>query len=87
MCCRFYKTLFNGREIVLRNASAENLFLKYKSIAVARLEFNLYMAVLTVTARLLLVLTFSLYFFADRFTVGDYRVGNYYIHTEFSLHL
>lgn len=62
MCCRFYKTLFNGREIVLRNASAENLFLKYKSIAVARLKFNLYMAVLTVTARLLLVLAFSLYF-------------------------
>lgn len=62
MCCRFYKTLFNGREIVLRNASAENLFLKYKRVAVARLEFNLYMTVLTVTARLLLVLAFSLYF-------------------------
>ena len=68
----FLQTLFNCREVVLRNCSAEYLLFEYEFFRiVVGFELNPDVTVLAMAAGLLLVLTLDLDLLADSFTVRN----------------
>ena len=81
ICCQrplqngFLNTLFNCREVVLRNCAAYNYLLKYIRFLqiTGRLEAHLYVAVLAMSARLFLILAFHIGFLADGLTERHLR--------------
>ena len=69
--CGQTNALFNGREEVLRDTAAEDLFLKDDLLAVAGLEVDDDIAELAMTAGLLLMTALLLAGLADGLAVGD----------------
>ena len=76
------QSLFNCREEVARNSTAEDILSKYQSFAVARLKLNPDVAVLAMTTRLFLMLALNLNRLADGFTVSDGRSLQQNVNTE-----
>ncbi len=77
----FSKSLFNSREIVLRNSSAHNNLLKFIWFfnIPERLESHLNMAVLTVSSRLFLVLGFNIGILPDSLTICNLGLLKFYL--------
>ena len=81
------KSLFNCREIVLRNGTADNLRFKYEIVALCRLKTNPNVTELAVTARLLLMATLNLNGLANSFSVSHTRRSKLNVDTELALEL
>ena len=81
------QSLFNCREIVLRNRTADNLRFKYKIVTLCRLKANPNITKLTVTARLLLVTSLNLNGLADSFSVSNSRRSKLNVDAELALEL
>ena len=83
LCNAVTKSLFDCREVVFRNGSADYRGFEYEIVAVARLEFYPNIAELAMTAGLLLVLALCLYRLSDSLAVCDLRELKRYVYAEF----
>ena len=87
VCNSILKSFFNCGEEVLRNGAAEYALCKFKLLLFAGLELDLNVTVLTVTAGLLLMLSFNLDLLADGLSVRNFGIGKFHGCTELCLKL
>ena len=79
------QTFFNTRDIFLRNITADNRIVKFKSgIAFHRLKFDFNFCKLTGTTRLFLMRIFDIARFGNRFAVSNLRIADIGINLKFT---
>ena len=79
---RFANALFDCGPEVLGHRTAENAFCKYEILVGTRLKVHLNMTILTMTARLFLVLALNRYLFTDFLAVRYNRLGQLHFNTK-----
>lgn len=82
----FHETFFNGGNVLFGHGAAHHFVHKFE-IFFARFEADLAVTVLSVSARLLLVLAFDVRFAADGLLIGDRGGAELGIRAEFCLEL
>ena len=79
------QTFFNTRNIFLRNVTADNRIIKFKTgITFHRFKFNFNLSELTGTTGLFLVSVFNIARFRNGFTISYLRITNICINLKFT---